>query len=421
MNMHPSPSALIVSNRNTLITRTGASEYLVSFAKSLRQAGFDVSIAFIEEMPERMARLGTIEDYDAPFSCYEFFRAVKIGNRFYSTNPSRWIALLLRVTGLARFLPKKSWYIGIEFKEPTPAALSWIGALMQELRPDLVIANYFNSAGAFEHAPKHAAKAILVHDILALRRESFEAAGLELDFELPQIQAEAARFKEADICFAIKDEEKAFIEKVAPHTAAVTMPVTTEIPATDLTAARGPVCIFVGDNNACNRDGLKWFLAEVWPLIIGARPDVRLHIAGRVGNIIPRPLPGGVTALGFVDDLAAAYAQACVAITPLRTGSGVKIKLIEGLSYGLPSVATSVGAEGIAPAPPEVLRIEDSAEGFATAVLDALAAPDAAGRRQAAREFAREHYDQSRVGADIIRGLVARGLIPSPAAAGAAG
>ena len=127
------------------------------------------------------------------------------------------------------------------------------------------------------------------------------------------------------------------------------------------------------------------------------------------------PLPEGVDLRGFADDLSLEYAQAAVAITPLRFGSGVKIKLIEGLSFGLPSVATSVGAEGIAAAPSEVLRVEDTAEGFAQGVLDAFDAPDAARRRTEAREFARLHYDQSRVGADIIRDLVQRGLIPAGA------
>ena len=128
---------------------------------------------------------------------------------------------------------------------------------------------------------------------------------------------------------------------------------------------------------------------------------------GRVAERSRAPWPDGAEAVGFVEDLAPEYAGAAVVLAPIRFGSGVKIKLVEGLAQGLPGVATPAGAEGLAKLPPGVLRIAATAEGFAAAVADALADPDPAAARAAARAAAAAHYARDavarRLAADLDR------------------
>ena len=93
-------------------------------------------------------------------------------------------------------------------------------------------------------------------------------------------------------------------------------------------------------------------------------------------------------------------------LAPIRFGSGVKIKLVEGLAEGLPGVATPAGAEGLF-LPPEVLRIAGTAEDFAEALAATLDDPDPAATRAAARAAAAAHYARDavarRLAADLDR------------------
>jgi glycosyltransferase involved in cell wall biosynthesis len=75
---------------------------------------------------------------------------------------------------------------------------------------------------------------------------------------------------------------------------------------------------------------------------------------------------------GFVPDLADFYRRVRVAIAPLRFGAGVKLKTVEALQYGVPVVATTVGAEGLEALPGDVIAVHDDPAGFAAAVVARL-------------------------------------------------
>jgi glycosyltransferase involved in cell wall biosynthesis len=73
--------------------------------------------------------------------------------------------------------------------------------------------------------------------------------------------------------------------------------------------------------------------------------------------------------LGFVDDLPSFYQNAKMAISPLLEGTGVKIKNIEAIEYGLPIVTTSIGAQGLERFINRGLLIADTPKNFAEAII----------------------------------------------------
>ncbi|MBO6522721.1 MAG: glycosyltransferase family 4 protein [Balneolaceae bacterium] len=98
-----------------------------------------------------------------------------------------------------------------------------------------------------------------------------------------------------------------------------------------------------------NLEGIKWFLEEIWPLVISQHPKVHLDI---VGEGLPKELlkkhgSYNIQYHGFVKDLEPYRHSATLFIAPLLSGSGMKLKVIEGLASGLPLITTSIGAEGI--------------------------------------------------------------------------
>ncbi|MEX0929110.1 MAG: glycosyltransferase family 4 protein [Balneolales bacterium] len=98
-----------------------------------------------------------------------------------------------------------------------------------------------------------------------------------------------------------------------------------------------------------NIDGLIWFINTIWPVLKKRNPGLRFLVAG---DGIPKRLKnnrhaGGIAFLGFVDDVEFYRQQATVLVIPLLSGSGIKLKVLEGLASALPVVTTPMGAEGI--------------------------------------------------------------------------
>lgn len=105
--------------------------------------------------------------------------------------------------------------------------------------------------------------------------------------------------------------------------------------------------LFTGNfDYAPNREAARHLALVIFPLIRASWPNVTLQLVGRnpPSDVIGLP---GVTTTGFVDDIVACYRSAEVFVCPLLSGAGVKNKILEALSTGMPIVTTTLGIEGI--------------------------------------------------------------------------
>ena len=135
-----------------------------------------------------------------------------------------------------------------------------------------------------------------------------------------------------------------------------------------VTPSTDPRAVFVADfSYGPNAEAMKWLLEEVYPRVWEKLPDARITLVGRG----PMPLDSEqVEALGFVDDLRAAYARAACVVVPLLQGGGSPLKFVEAMAHGLPVVATPKAAAGLE-AVAGVHYIEgDAADQFAGALLE---------------------------------------------------
>ena len=127
--------------------------------------------------------------------------------------------------------------------------------------------------------------------------------------------------------------------------------------------------LFLGDfSNFANRDGLQWFMQEVWPRVREQIPGINLDLAG---SNLPRDFAvgkDGVTCLGFVPDLKPLFAKHRVFISPARYGISTRTKNLNALAQGLPIVTTSAGAEGLFLENEREALLAESPEDFAQAV-----------------------------------------------------
>lgn len=97
-----------------------------------------------------------------------------------------------------------------------------------------------------------------------------------------------------------------------------------------------------------NRDGVEWFMKEVWPLVLPEYPDARLRLVGAATDEGIAGKGENVDGLGFVDDAQREIASWALMIVPILVGGGTRIKIAEAFSRGCPVVSTTMGAYGYA-------------------------------------------------------------------------
>lgn len=114
-----------------------------------------------------------------------------------------------------------------------------------------------------------------------------------------------------------------------------------------------------------NLEGICWFLEKVWPAIHSKYPGLHYYLAGRhmPGWLSEKMFPN-VEVVGEVEDATVFMHSKAILIVPLFSGSGIRIKIIEGMATGKPIISTTVGAEGIHYTRNENIFIADTPDEF---------------------------------------------------------
>ncbi|MFT3679144.1 MAG: glycosyltransferase family 4 protein [Ferruginibacter sp.] len=145
-----------------------------------------------------------------------------------------------------------------------------------------------------------------------------------------------------------------------------------------------------------NIEGISWFCNKIWPLVMEQEPRMKLYIVGKA------PVPGlkdelekaSVVFIGQVDDVQTWYNKCNVAIAPLKSGSGTRLKILEAMSMGNPVVSTTQGAEGINYTDETDILVADTEYAFAQKIISLAQNKNESNRIRAnARKLAEEQYD----------------------------
>jgi hypothetical protein len=189
-------------------------------------------------------------------------------------------------------------------------------------------------------------------DRQALFTNEPEQQGVLRILALAAAEAEIRAVEEADLVFAVSEEERAFVRAVAPEKPVMLLPSYVDVqddpPGYD---ARRDVLFFGGflaGSGSPNEDALLHLVREVMPLVWEAEPGLRLQVIGADPTEAVLELQSErVDVVGYVEDPVEWLARARVHVHPMRFGAGIKLKLLETMAAGLPFVTTRVGAEGL--------------------------------------------------------------------------
>ena len=156
----------------------------------------------------------------------------------------------------------------------------------------------------------------------------------------------------------------------------------------------GSVCFLGSLEWEPNKQGLKWFLDYVWDKIRFVNPKASFHIAGKNP---PQDLKSdphrGIVMHGMVENAQEFIRAHEIMVVPLLSGSGMRLKVIEGMALKTCLVSTKVGVEGIDVSEDEI-KISDKPEGMALIINDLLLNKNKrAALANNSYRFVKKHYD----------------------------
>ncbi|MGD1909647.1 MAG: glycosyltransferase [Rivularia sp. (in: cyanobacteria)] len=250
----------------------------------------------------------------------------------------------------------------------TSQEIAFAKAQIDRFKPDVVVVNYIYLANILDtlESDKNILKVILTHDVFHQRNALFQKIGVVIGDGNWNQEAETAQLEKAQVLLAIQKEDAQVFKQMVPQARVINMPMSAV--SHSYTIEQVPArCLFVGSRTQHNYYGLQWFLENVWIKIVEKVPNCSLHVCGSVCDSIRGTFPK-VRFLGRVNDLKPEYAAAEVCLVPLLAGSGLKIKLVEAMSYSRACVSTSVGIQGLPEIVGKTAILADTADDFAAAV-----------------------------------------------------
>jgi len=180
---------------------------------------------------------------------------------------------------------------------------------------------------------------------------------------------------------------------------------------TNETPIHQPVLFHVGSMDWIpHQEAIRWFLENVWIKLNKLYPNIQLHLAGANMPqwIIESDYPNTYVTKGFVDGKSFMKDKA-IMIVPSFSGSGIRVKIIEGMALGKVIITTANGAMGIPYTNNENIFVTDNAEEWIAILCRCFENKTILPKvSSAATQFCRETFDYKLVAADFIEVIIAK-------------
>ncbi len=211
-----------------------------------------------------------------------------------------------------------------------------------------------------------------------------------------------------DYLIAVSDRDLKKFKKLGYKNGAISTPIGLEmknyIQIDKPKMIPNSICFIGAMDWVPNREGLEWFLDNVWPTFNKLKPEVKFYVAGRntPQELKSRNIPG-VVFMGEVPEAITFINSHPLMVVPLFSGSGTRVKILEGMALCRTIVTTSLGKEGIEGEDGKHFLVADTADSFVKALsyaLDNQEVMDAIGKE--ANQYVLTHYDHGRIAQKLI-------------------
>ncbi len=261
--------------------------------------------------------------------------------------------------------------------------LKKIQRLVREEKFDLIILNGSDLLWMLPELPLSVPRVLFAHNIeYLLYSKQIESVATRWMFGLPLLSRDLLRLRDYEMAGLREIGNAFFLSSIDETTAQNLVPTLNSMvipPVFDYVPhQRGPtrkdtsvleVGFMANFRWWPNREGLRWFLANVFPALYR---QVRLHLFGQYSEGVEHAHPQ-IVKHGFVPKLDEVYKLCDVMICPILSGGGVCVKLAEAVYNRMPILSTSFGARGLPLQPDPGIVLLDRAEDW----IEFLGSPQA--------------------------------------------
>lgn len=283
-----------------------------------------------------------------------------------------------------------------------------VADLIKRQHFNALLVEYVYMSKVFETADKRILKVLDTHDVMTDRDKKFIEVGLKPSWFYTTKKQEQKGLNRADVIIAINSHEAEFFKSITSKKVIENGHINYPVPPSELNVLRKKILFFASDNEI-NIFAIRFFIENVFPIVLKLNPDVTLILAGSVCRSIDPH--SNIIFKGFVDDVEELYAGADIVINPVQFGTGLKIKNTEALAFSKPLITTTVGAEGLENGMGTAFYVEDSPEKFAATLINLLGNDEMYIKTQTqAYNFAMDYYSKSFSELSLLLPLIKGGI-----------
>jgi O-antigen biosynthesis protein len=197
-------------------------------------------------------------------------------------------------------------------------------------------------------------------------------SGAEPDDAMTSVRQEELRLmRQCDLVAAVSDDERQEIFRRVPDAEVIVLPNVHDVPDDPPGRADRSGMVFIGGfDHIPNVDGMLWFVDEVMPLIQQRWPGKLTILGSNPPEEVLALSSEHITITGYQADVDPFFRAAAVFVAPLRYGAGVKGKVGQAMSLGVPVVTTRIGSEGMGIVDGRHALVRDDPAAFAEAVVE---------------------------------------------------
>jgi len=319
---------LIIYPHNFFEKNSGINTMFYYFSKSLKQNGFDIDLFSLKNFECKWEKN------------YPFDKKIVSNLYLYDFCQNNKISLTNKIKSKITniFKVKKGNHNNQEIENlpdyASPEMKNELKKILSTQRYSHILVGYAYWANLLKDIDvSDAVKVISVNDWLTVQMKDYFKGKINIpNF----IKDEIDRINLFDISIEISTFEHQLFSQLASHPKHYLIPIFVEKHKIIKSKNLKYDIAFIAHRNQYNIEGIKWFINEVMPLI----PKIKLLIVGKVNTEIGVSKNKNITQIEYIENISNAYKNTKIVICPLFGGTGLKVKIIEALSYGTPVVCT---------------------------------------------------------------------------------
>ena len=220
---------------------------------------------------------------------------------------------------------------------------------------DVVFCTYIFQSKLLDYVPSHILKIIDTHDKMGNRYDMLKENKQRLEFFSCSPEEEGRYLNRADIVVARRPEEADYFDKVSGRKSAIVVPHLEDSNFIDRNYTGLNTIGLVASANEINKAIVLEFLSEIQIALGGEQAPFDIQIAGEVISMIKgheishisQKTRSSVNFLGYVSNLENFYRSVDLIVSPVSMGTGINVKTVQAMAYGVPLLTTRIGSKGI--------------------------------------------------------------------------